>query len=255
MLGDQIVEEVRRIREELARQCDFDVATIFANLRARQKTVGNRLVRGRPERMAEPEHPAGTEKAPCRWCTSFDVIGDEEDEMMQRGSVRTRTIWFAFVSWSMTLCTVLAQDKPCYPPTHSPVPNILELTYHEARKKLLASAWQPLRTKPYTATANEDPDIGSGNGPLLWEKGYYELEFCSGTGSAMCAFLFRDVYGNRLEVITEGEELPKDTAHAIVSRFSFVCNSEWRLWWKYARDSYEAPRPWNRPLVYWVLYK
>jgi hypothetical protein len=65
MLDDPIVAEVRRIREELARQCNFDVAAIFANLRERQKTVGSRLVRGRPERMAVPEHPADTEKAPC----------------------------------------------------------------------------------------------------------------------------------------------------------------------------------------------
>jgi hypothetical protein len=66
MLDDPIVAEVRRIREELARQCNFDVAAIFANLREKQKTVGGRLVRGRLERMAEPEHPADTEKAPCR---------------------------------------------------------------------------------------------------------------------------------------------------------------------------------------------
>ena len=66
MLDDPIVAEVRRIREELARQCDFDVAVIFANLRERQKTAGQRLVRRKTGRMAEPSAAADAEKAPRR---------------------------------------------------------------------------------------------------------------------------------------------------------------------------------------------
>lgn len=48
MLDDPIVAVVRRVREELAKQCDFDVDIIFANLRKRQKALGPRLVRRRP---------------------------------------------------------------------------------------------------------------------------------------------------------------------------------------------------------------
>jgi hypothetical protein len=63
MLNDPIVAEVRRIREELARQCDFDVAVIFENLRERQKAVGNRLVRRRAEGTAKASAAADVQKA------------------------------------------------------------------------------------------------------------------------------------------------------------------------------------------------
>ena len=53
MVDDPIVVEVRRIREELARKYDFDVAAIFGDLRERQKAVGNRLVRLGAGRVAE----------------------------------------------------------------------------------------------------------------------------------------------------------------------------------------------------------
>jgi hypothetical protein len=65
MLDDPVVAEVRRIREELARQCDFEVAVIFANLRERQKAAGNRLVRRKSGGTAEPS-AADAEKAPRR---------------------------------------------------------------------------------------------------------------------------------------------------------------------------------------------
>lgn len=64
MLDDPIVAEVRRIREELARQCDFDVATLFDNLRERQKGLGGRLVRRSHEGKAEPAPARDAEKAP-----------------------------------------------------------------------------------------------------------------------------------------------------------------------------------------------
>jgi len=42
---DPIVAEVRKVREELARQFNFDVGAIFADLRKRQTSLGPRLVR------------------------------------------------------------------------------------------------------------------------------------------------------------------------------------------------------------------
>lgn len=50
---DPIVADVRRTREELAAQFDFDVAAIFAELRSRQTTVGDRLVKLRRDNTAE----------------------------------------------------------------------------------------------------------------------------------------------------------------------------------------------------------
>lgn len=81
--------------------------------------------------------------------------------------------------------------------------------------------WQPFQTHSYM-TGKEAPDISFGNGPIFWDRGYFEVESCSGTGMASCNFLFKDVYGNRLQVGTVGEEdLVK--YHASVRSFKFVC--------------------------------
>ena len=117
----------------------------------------------------------------------------------------------------------LAQDRPCQPHRHAKLPPITELSYSKARKKLLTAGWQPSQTKSLNE-ANEDPDISSGNGPLFWKRGYVELESCSGTGVAACAFLFKDAYGNHLRVTTAGEQIPKEKAYATVTGFRFVCD-------------------------------
>ncbi len=44
MLNDPIVEEVRRIREEYAKQFDYDVSAIAADLRKREQQHPERLV-------------------------------------------------------------------------------------------------------------------------------------------------------------------------------------------------------------------
>lgn len=113
----------------------------------------------------------------------------------------------------------LAQQKPCRPSRHATIPAIRESTYHKARKRLLAAGWKPIRT----ITQRTGPDIFDGNGPLFWRKGYVEVEACSGTGVAACAFLFKDAYGNRLRVTTEGEEIARPKSYARVSGFKFVC--------------------------------
>jgi hypothetical protein len=129
----------------------------------------------------------------------------------------------AFLVCGFAVGTVLTQDKPCSPAKHAKIPAIAELTYHRARKKLLAAGWQPLRTKSFNL-ARTDPDISYGNGQLFWRKGYVEIESCAGTGVAACSFLFRDAYGNRLRVTTAGEELPRQKMYASVTGFSFVCD-------------------------------
>ena len=57
MWEDPIVSEVRQVREELARQFDFDVGAIFADLRERQTSLGSRLVRR--QRKTKAEEAAG----------------------------------------------------------------------------------------------------------------------------------------------------------------------------------------------------
>jgi hypothetical protein len=116
----------------------------------------------------------------------------------------------------------LALERPCRPAVHAKMPAVKGATYHAARKKLLFAGWKPLRTKPLAVTET-DPDMETGNGPIFWQKGYIELEACSGTGLGLCSFLFEDTYGNRLRVITAGEEVPEEKAYAKVTRVAFVC--------------------------------
>ena len=52
MWEDPIVAEVHRAREQLAAQCNFDVAAFFSDLRKRQAALAGRLVR--PMKRAEP---------------------------------------------------------------------------------------------------------------------------------------------------------------------------------------------------------
>jgi len=59
MSEDPIVSEVRQIREELARQFNFDVHAIFEDLRKRQSLLGSRLVRRqRPTKGEQAAAPA-----------------------------------------------------------------------------------------------------------------------------------------------------------------------------------------------------
>jgi hypothetical protein len=58
---DPIVADVRRIREDLSAKFDFNLPAIFADIRARQSSAGDRLVRirrpGKAEESDAPEPP------------------------------------------------------------------------------------------------------------------------------------------------------------------------------------------------------
>ena len=51
---DPIVAEVRQIREELSAKFDFDLVAIFADIRSRQVSAGDRLIRLKCRSKAEP---------------------------------------------------------------------------------------------------------------------------------------------------------------------------------------------------------
>ena len=53
MYDDPIVEEVRKTRERLAEEHNFDVGAIFEDLRKRQSTLGKRLVHRQRKQIAE----------------------------------------------------------------------------------------------------------------------------------------------------------------------------------------------------------
>ena len=61
MWEDEIVSEVRRVREELAARFNFDVRAIFADIRRRQVLLGERLVsrKQRTERVEPTDRSPG----------------------------------------------------------------------------------------------------------------------------------------------------------------------------------------------------
>ena len=65
MWEDPIVAEVHRIREELAAKYNFDVKAIFADLRKRQASLGERLV-PQKKRDATLQAPAADRQVPQR---------------------------------------------------------------------------------------------------------------------------------------------------------------------------------------------
>lgn len=106
--------------------------------------------------------------------------------------------------------------KPSPTPNDQPaIPKIYGRTYGVARRLLIREGWLPNKRLPIHG---QDVEVQSGNGPIFWQRGYWELEACSGTGLANCLFEFIDPTGRLLEVVTEGEEDEAGTYHARVSR-------------------------------------
>jgi serine/threonine-protein kinase len=99
-----------------------------------------------------------------------------------------------------------------------PVPQIYGISYDAARKVLIKRGWLP--AKQHWLHGNS-AEVQSGNGPIFWKRGYWELDSCSGTGLAHCLFQFVDPSARVLVVVTEGEEDEGGTYHAKVSRVFF----------------------------------
>jgi len=53
MQNDPIVDAIHRLRESLAREFDFNVSAIFADMRTREALVGGRLI----SPIANPDTP------------------------------------------------------------------------------------------------------------------------------------------------------------------------------------------------------
>jgi hypothetical protein len=66
MYDDQLVDEVRKIRERLAEKHNFNLETIFSDLRKRQNKVQKRLVHRKPRKIVEQ-----TKATPDRNSTSL----------------------------------------------------------------------------------------------------------------------------------------------------------------------------------------
>ena len=98
------------------------------------------------------------------------------------------------------------------------VPKIYGSSYDDARKMLINEGWMPNKNP---MTHGDTADVQSGNGPIFWNRGYWELVSCSGTGLAHCLFEFFEPGKRVLVVVTEGEEDEDGKYHATVSRVYF----------------------------------
>lgn len=103
-----------------------------------------------------------------------------------------------------------------YLPGDLPIPNIYQLTYDEARRIILEAGWQP---QFHSWVYAQGVEVQSGNGPIWWERGYYEIEACSGTGYGFCKFVFRDAHYRTLTVVTGGEERADGSGKARVVNY------------------------------------
>lgn len=109
------------------------------------------------------------------------------------------------------------QPTPVSQTGEFPIPRIYDLPYDEARALLIESGWIPAKNHHLHG---QSVDVQSGNGPIFWDRGYWELEACSGTGAAPCLFRFFDPSRRVLVVTTEGEEDELGAYHARVARYS-----------------------------------
>ena len=54
MTNDPIVAEVRAIREQIAKECDFDIRRIVEQARERQARSGRRVITAQREKKGQP---------------------------------------------------------------------------------------------------------------------------------------------------------------------------------------------------------
>jgi hypothetical protein len=101
--------------------------------------------------------------------------------------------------------------------THSPLPPMMGMTYHEARRRLIENGWQP-RMRHWSHGSHYEVVAAA----ELWKRGYREIINAWGTGEGQITFAFHDVYGNFLTVQTHGEEDPGENYHACVTNWYFT---------------------------------
>ncbi len=81
----------------------------------------------------------------------------------------------------------------------------MNMNYHDARKIILQSGWEPAEGMP------PYEEIGA-QAHYFRDLGYTEVYDCAGDGLSPCSFYFQNKKGEYLRIGTEGEEY-KDTPH------------------------------------------
>ena len=87
--------------------------------------------------------------------------------------------------------------------------------YQEGRDFIIKKGWSPIVID--STEAHQPGGVALyGNGKVLWNMGFHEVESCSGTGVGYCQFSFENENGETLFVTTTGEQDPKGKHHAII---------------------------------------
>ena len=84
----------------------------------------------------------------------------------------------------------------------------------------MAAGWSPLQTLQ-KGTHDHEMATAYGEGKIFWNKGYHELQTCTGGGMAYCAFLFQNKKGDRLRIVTKYEEWEDGSTFAKVAGYRF----------------------------------
>jgi hypothetical protein len=106
---------------------------------------------------------------------------------------------------------------------HAPVPVLNDLTYDEARKRIIAAGWKPVMTRRKSGFATDGKTELFGNAKEFWSRGYIEVADCAPTGHASCIFNWLDKGGNGLTLYTAGEEWSDHSRHATVTLVELKC--------------------------------
>ena len=103
---------------------------------------------------------------------------------------------------------------------HAAVPDIKGMIFVKARKVIFATAWKPHVMRQADGSVKNDdgsvmdldsfPEVKD-----FWSKGYKEVEDCAGTGNAPCLFNYNDKFGNRLVVVSVGEQIQTATIDSV----------------------------------------
>lgn len=106
-------------------------------------------------------------------------------------------------------------QKATAEPDNYKVPEITNLNYAKARLMLIQAGWKP------APTVGVNDELW-GQAKVFQDAGFREINDCAGTGSAPCIMYFRDLRGNVLKVVTQGEATLEGADFPVVDNYQLV---------------------------------
>lgn len=78
------------------------------------------------------------------------------------------------------------------------------MLYSEARQIVQKNGWQPGYPHPQIGAVRPEDAMGGDRlmGSIFYDKGFHEVEGCSGSGLGNCSFIFNSGQGRKLRIVT-----------------------------------------------------